>query len=141
MSLPSPNRQSLLMTGLCAVLLAPLALADEILVITDSLHPVHVPPEARVIELDRPHYIKAKLSSNLPSAPDQSIPLVQQRLKTGGTPLQQQLLLAYQDVVDAWALGITNIPAVVVDRRYVVYGEPDAIKAVALIEAYRRNQP
>ena len=38
-------------------------------------------------------------------------------------------------------LGIAKIPAVVVDRRYVVYGEPDVSRAVARINAYRSTQP
>ena len=48
---------------------------------------------------------------------------------------------AYQGVADAWGLGIAKIPAVVVDRRYVVYGEPDVSRAVARINAYRSTQP
>jgi integrating conjugative element protein (TIGR03757 family) len=44
-------------------------------------------------------------------------------------------------VADAWSLGITTIPAVVVDQRYVVYGEPDVARAVARIEQHRRAQP
>jgi len=38
-----------------------------------------------------------------------------------------------------WAFA--KIPAVVVDRRYVVYGEPDVPRAVARIDAYRSTQP
>ncbi|NQB78478.1 DUF1525 domain-containing protein, partial [Pseudomonas aeruginosa] len=34
-----------------------------------------------------------------------------------------------------------KIPAVVVDRRYVVYGEPDVSRAVARINAYQSAQP
>lgn len=138
---PSPDRQYLLAAGLCAVLLTPLAWADDILVITDSLHPVQVPAGVRTIELDRPEYLKARLATQLPTDSTRSALLVQQRLKEGGTALQQQFGMAYQDVVDAWALGVTKIPAVVVDRRFVVYGEPDVAKAVALIEEYRRAQP
>lgn len=37
-------------------------------------------------------------------------------------------------------LRVTTLPAVVVDRRHVVYGEPDVAKAVAHIEHYRRAQ-
>jgi len=48
---------------------------------------------------------------------------------------------AYQGVADAWGLGIVKIPAVVVDRRYVVYGEPDVARAVARIDAYRSARP
>ena len=41
----------------------------------------------------------------------------------------------------AWSLGIAKIPAVVVDRRYVVYGEANVARALARIEEYRRAQP
>ncbi|MEN1465372.1 DUF1525 domain-containing protein, partial [Pseudomonas aeruginosa] len=48
---------------------------------------------------------------------------------------------AYQGVTDAWSLDVTTIPAVVVDQRFVVYGEPDVARAVARIEQHRRTQP
>ena len=57
------------------------------------------------------------------------------------TILQRRLASAYQGVTDAWSLGITSLPAVVVDQRYVVYGEPDVARAVARIEQHRRPQP
>ena len=42
---------------------------------------------------------------------------------------------------DAWSLGVTTIPAVIVDRHYVVYGDPDAAHAVTRIQAYREAHP
>jgi len=81
------------------------------------------------------------LLEHLPADPARSAALVQRRLKDGGNALQTRIGTAYQGVVDAWSLGIITIPAVVVDQRYVVYGEPDVAKAVALIEAHRRTQP
>jgi integrating conjugative element protein (TIGR03757 family) len=126
---------------LCAGLFSSLAHADDILVVTDSQHPVQPPSSVRLIELDQPARIKAELGSHLPSDPARGAALVQQRLKDGGSTLQARLGMAYQGVVDAWSFGVTTIPAVIVNRRYVVYGEPDVAKAVALIEAYRRTQP
>lgn len=127
--------------GFCAALLHSLALADvEILVVTDSHHPVHAPAGVRVIELDLPARINAELAAELSSDAQRSMALVQQRLRDGGVELQQRIGSAYQDVVDAWNLGISKIPAVVVDH-HVVYGEPDVAKAVALIEAHQRTQP
>ncbi|MGD9729791.1 MAG: DUF1525 domain-containing protein, partial [Nitrospiraceae bacterium] len=32
---------------------------------------------------------------------------------------------------------ITKVPAIMVDRRYVIYGESDMARALARIEAYR----
>jgi len=55
--------------------------------------------------------------------------------------LQRRIATAYQGVADAWSLGITTIPAVVVDQRYVVYGEPDVARAIARIEQHRRAEP
>nr|WP_313024579.1 TIGR03757 family integrating conjugative element protein [Pseudomonas lopnurensis] len=121
-----------------------MALADDIIVVTDSHHPVQAPAGARVIELDLPARIKAELAADLSSDARRSAELVQQRLRDGGVALQQRIGSAYQGVVDAWSFGITTIPAVVVEsdgKHFVVYGEPDVVAAVALIEAHRRAQP
>ncbi|HCM5830642.1 TIGR03757 family integrating conjugative element protein [Klebsiella pneumoniae] len=130
-----------LVIGLVAALLSPLAQATDVLVVTDARHPIRNQGNSRVIELDRPSHIEAELSGHLPSDPARATALVQQRLKKGGATLQQRIGEAYQDVVDAWSLGITTIPAVIVDQRYVIYGEPDVARAVASINAHRRAQP
>ncbi|WAG81602.1 TIGR03757 family integrating conjugative element protein [Metapseudomonas furukawaii] len=130
-----------LAAGLCAALLGPMVLANDILAVTDSRHPVQAPAGVRVIELDLPMRIEAELTADLSSDAQRSAALIQRRLRDGGVVLQQRIGSAYQGVVDAWSLGITMIPAVVVDKRYVVYGEPDVASAVALIEAHRRAQP
>ena len=117
------------------------AAAAEVLAITDSGHPVQVAAGTRVIELDLPARIEAELAAGLPTDPTQAAAIVQQRLREGGQDLQRRLGRAYQDVTQAWGLGITKVPAVVVDRRYVVYGEPDVARAAARIETYRRTQP
>ena len=117
------------------------AAAAEVLVITNSGHPVQVAAGTRVIELDLPARIETELAAGLPTDPTQAAAIVQQRLREGGQDLQRRLGRAYQDVTQAWGLGITKVPAVVVDRRYVVYGEPDVARAAARIETYRRTQP
>lgn len=126
--------------ALVIALYASAASAMDIWVITDRQHPVQGTPD-RLIELDAPARIEAELSTDLPSDVQQASLLVQQRLKHGGPALQQRLARTYQDVTDAWSLGITTLPAIVMDQRYVVYGEPDVAKAIARIEAYRRTQP
>lgn len=117
------------------------AAAAEVLAIADSGHPVQVAAGTRVIELDLPARIEAELAAGLPTDPTQAAAIVQQRLRDGGQDLQRRLGRAYQDVAQAWGLGITKVPAVVVDRRYVVYGESDVARAAARIETYRRTQP
>ncbi|NMZ40764.1 MULTISPECIES: TIGR03757 family integrating conjugative element protein [Pseudomonas] len=126
--------------ALAIALYASAARAMDIWVITDRRHPVQGTPD-RLIELDAPARIEAELSTDLPSDVQQTSLLVQQRLKHGGPELEQRLARTYQDVTDAWSLGITTLPAIVMDQRYVVYGEPDVAKAIARIEAYRRTQP
>jgi integrating conjugative element protein (TIGR03757 family) len=133
-------RQHLATLALC--LATGNAAAAEVWVITDSQHPVswtQIPD--RVIELDAPQRLEAQLSARLPTDTQQAADLARQRLTQGGQDWQQRLQYAYQGVVDAWRLGIVTIPAVVVDRRYVVYGESDLDQAVARVAHYREVQP
>jgi len=67
----------------------------------------------------------------------QKRPIQRYLVSPAGKHLQNELAQAQQGVIDAWSLRVEKLPAVVVDRRYVVYGEPDAAKAVALIERAR----
>ena len=127
--------------GLLLCLLGQDASAADVLVVTDSRHPVQSASGARVIELDLPERIEAELAAGLPADPGRAAALVQQRLRDGGQALQRRIGSAYQGVADAWGLGLAKVPAVVVDRRYVVYGEPDVARAVARIESHRRAQP
>jgi integrating conjugative element protein (TIGR03757 family) len=66
---------------------------------------------------------------------------VRQRFTDGGTALQQRMQRAYQGITDAWSLGITTIPAVVVGGRYVLYGETNIDRALARIAQYRKDHP
>ncbi len=127
--------------GLLLSLLGQAASAADVLVVTDSRHPVQSAAGSRVIELDLPERIEAELAAGLPNDPGRAASLVQQRLRDGGQALQRRIGSAYQVVADAWGLGIAKVPAVVVDHRYVVYGEPDVARAMARIEAHRRTQP
>ncbi|MBY4674354.1 TIGR03757 family integrating conjugative element protein [Burkholderia multivorans] len=120
---------------------SPATFAADVLVITDSHHPVKAMGGERLIELDESVRIEAELSASLPADPDQAALLVRQRLSRSQGDLQRRLGRAYQDVADAWGLGIIQIPAVVVDRRFVVYGEPDVARAVTQVNAYRSARP
>lgn len=131
----------LLIVAACAWAIATSAAAANIWVVTDRQHPVAHAHGARVIELDAPASIEAELSSRLPADPNQAAAIVRQRLKVGGSALQKHLAVTYQGVTDAWSLEVSKIPAVVVDRHYVVYGDPDVARAVSIIEGYRRKRP
>ena len=120
---------------------SPVSFAADVLVVTDSRHTLKTVGGERLIELDEAHRIEAELSAELPADPEQAAVIVKRRLNSGGADLQRRIAFAYQGVTDAWSLGITSIPAVVVDQRYVVYGEPDVARAVARIEQHRRTEP
>ena len=107
-------------------------------VFTDSANPVTAPSTDRVILLDQQQHLETELSRALPPDPQQAAAIIQNRLNSpSGKRLQSDLAKAQQDLTDAWSMGIEKIPAVVVDRRYVVYGEPDVAKALELINRAR----
>ncbi|PBQ09477.1 TIGR03757 family integrating conjugative element protein [Pseudomonas syringae] len=110
----------------------------ETWVITDRNHPVQAPAHVRLILLDESERLEAKLSEGLPANQQQAIAIMQQRLKSNDAQrLQRDLASAQQNLVDAWSIGVTKVPAVVVDRTFVVYGEPDAIAAEYRIAQWR----
>ncbi len=116
------------------------AAAAEIKVFTTRSISISAPADVSVAYLDDAGAIEERMSANLPANQNSAEAIARQRLQEGGPRLQQDIAAAYQGVADAWSLGITTLPAVVVDRRYVVYGEPDVAKAIARIEEYRRDQ-
>lgn len=126
---------------LLVLLMLPAAALAEALVYTDKAHTVSAAIDARVVLLDRQHHLETDLSRDLPPDPQLAAAIIHGRLSSpSGKRLQSDLTKAQQDITDAWSLGIEKIPAVVVDRRYVVYGEPDVAKALEMINR-ARSQP
>ncbi|SFG99606.1 integrating conjugative element protein, PFL_4709 family [Pseudomonas syringae] len=110
----------------------------ETWIVTDRNHPVQAPARVRLILLDESERLEAKLSEGLPANQQQAISIMQQRLKSSDAQrLQRDLALAQQDLVDAWSMGVTKVPAVVVDRKFVVYGETNATTAENRIAQWR----
>lgn len=110
--------------------------ASEILVFTDSIHSVYnIPANAKVIKLDAAQILQSELSVNLPIDRKQAESVAKTRIENMDGSFREKL----QDVVDAWGLGITKIPAVMIDQ-YVVYGESDVEKAVLQIKKYRNQR-
>lgn len=139
---PGPRHVPLIAASLLlAALPLASATATEVTVFTDQSIPVRAAADATVVHLDAARTIEAQLAADLPADPNRAQAIARQRLQQGGEQLQRNLASAYQGVADAWSLGITTLPAVVVDRRYVVYGEPDVAKALARIAAYKRARP
>ena len=126
---------------LLVLLMLPDAALAEALVYTDKAHTVSAAIDARVVLLDRQHHLETDLSRDLPPDPQLAAAIIHGRLSSpSGKRLQSDIGKAQQALTDAWNMGIEKIPAVVVDRRYVVYGEPDVAKALELINR-ARSQP
>lgn len=142
MSFPTPLLRRYAATILAALACSGMAVAQEVWVFTESGRPLrgtHAP--ARTVELDAAQRIETELAAGLPGDPQQAEPIARRRLQGGGIAFQRRLQTAYQGITDAWSLGITTLPAVLVDQRYVVYGEADLDKALARIAQYRRERP
>ncbi len=125
---------------LAALFIAAMAQA-ETWVVTDHAHPVNAPAGVRVILLDEQQRLEEQLSRSLPPDPRQAAAAAQRFMATAaGARLQADLAKAQQGAADTWSTGVEKIPAVVVDRRYVVYGEPDVPTATRLIDRARSMQ-
>lgn len=139
----TPLSSSLIQQRLLAIaLLSAAACAQgETWVFTDHAHPVINAANHRVIFLDEQQRLEEHLTSKLPSDPTQAASTIQIYMASPeGTRVQRELIQAQQGTTDAWSLGVEKVPAVVVERRYVVYGEADVAKASALIDKARSEQ-
>jgi len=140
MKLKTPVVTAIIGCGLWLCVAASSAFADPamhhaIIVVHDDAHPVvNIPEHARVIRLDTPEAILHEVSAGLPANVEQAALAAKEILDDS---IHQKLHDALQDIVDAWALGVQKIPAVIVDQRYVIYGEADVTKALDAIRQYR----
>jgi integrating conjugative element protein (TIGR03757 family) len=113
------------------------AWAVDIRVYTDAAHPVSVPDSVRVIHLDEAARLQAEIFNHLPKEAAGAAEAVRERLHAQGDLLNRRLSAAYQGVVEAWSLGVLKLPAIIVDRRYVVYGDTNVAHALSLVQQYR----
>lgn len=103
---------------------------------------INAPDSAAVVELDAPARLDARISQDLPADPARA----QQELQSRMSDPEWQATLKrygelYRGIARAWMLGIEKVPAVVVDSRYVVYGEPDVRAALEKIEKMEAEAP
>lgn len=133
------HRDLMLQRPLSVALLCACAFAQgETWVVTDHAHPVTNTAEHRVIVLDEQQRLEAHLTSRLPPDHTQAGATIQAYLASPeGTRFQHELTQAQRGITDAWSVGVEKIPAVVVDRRYVVYGQADVDKAIRLVDKAR----
>ena len=99
-------------------------------------HPV------QVYDLDAPAALDADLSRDLPADPLAARAQVQNRLAGADrTALVRRAQVAYASALRALDYGLERIPAVVFDRRAVVYGEWDLVEALARYRQWRAPAP
>lgn len=110
----------------------------NVLIFTDQEHPVINAGDYPVIYLDAPSKIAESLSLDLSSNPTEAAKQANSRIQD--PVMQQQLMHSYLQVVKAWQLGITKIPAIVVDDKYVVYGQADIQQALQQINIYKNKE-
>jgi integrating conjugative element protein (TIGR03757 family) len=125
------------LAGLTSLLICTTALAEPVLITTNQ-YLIPTTKDIRTINLDLPDILESEISAHLPTNPEKAYAIITQRL----TPeLTGQLTQAHQNVTDAWSMGVTKVPAVVVDRKYVVYGETNVQRALDRINDYRKTEP
>lgn len=92
----------------------------------------------QVFNLDDVPRLEARLSQGLAADPARAKAQIQARINTAdGQALLRALPEAYAGATEAFGLSIERLPAVVFERRFVVYGESNLEAARA---AYARHQ-
>ena len=116
----------------------PAAVAGEVVAFTLSSMPLRAPGGATVHVLDaRDGYAEA-FGADLPDDPERALAEARRRVATpAGRAALARIASAAAGNALAGRLGIEKLPAVVVDRRYVVYGVRDVARAVERIKAWR----
>lgn len=121
----------------CLALAVPSVALARIEVFTIAGLPVtHVPASATVVEIDEPARLDKQLSQGLPDQPRAAAAIVRRRL----TRFKAKYGPAYRGLVQAWQLDVAKVPAVVVDGKYVVYGQPDVAATLSTIRRARDSE-
>lgn len=102
-------------------------------VYTDSQYPLTgLSSGYQVVYLDAPDVVQREVFGELSADPRKAEQQAKAVLQSPDwQQKEQQIVQAYQGVIQAYGIGLKKYPAVVFDERYVVYGTTD----VALAEA------
>ncbi len=113
----------------------------DVVAFTLSAMPVEA-DGATVHVLDEGERLASALGTGLPADPGEALAEARRRLVAPeGRALRARLEAATAGKLLAARLGVEKLPAVVVDRRHVVYGVRDVRRAVELVAAWRlRNE-
>ena len=99
-------------------------------------------PEITVYKIDAIQSVERELSRELPAAPQQSKPIVLQRIQNLDEPARSRMQAAATGLAKTMQYGIDRFPAIVFDGQAVVYGETDVRAAQTHYRAWRsRDKP
>ncbi|HAG2284629.1 TPA: TIGR03757 family integrating conjugative element protein [Salmonella enterica] len=115
----------------------------QTVIYTTARYPVENPEPGVVIQvLEDIHSLEQSLFPVLSQHPEQADQRARERMKQPDWREQEaRLTRAYQSLLDAYALGIEKVPAVVLDERYVVYGTTDIRVAEKKRDTWLEMQP
>nr|WP_261374298.1 TIGR03757 family integrating conjugative element protein [Yersinia similis] len=110
-------------------------------VYTNSQHPPLLTSDSQVVYLDAPETLQQQVFGELSADPHQA---ERAALAVIHSPdwksREQQIIQAYQGVLQAYSLKLKKYPAVVFDGCYVVYGTADVALAEAKLAEYKGRQ-
>ena len=93
--------------------------------------------EIFVYEIDGIQTVERDLSLDLPTVPQQSKPIVLQRIQNLDEPTRSSMRAAATGLAKTMQYRIDRFPAIVFDGRAVVYGVTNVREAYALYQAWR----
>lgn len=93
--------------------------------------------ELTVHRMDTIELLEHELSQNLPRNEAEAGPVVKARIKAMGQRFAQRTRSGQEARMAARSYGVTNVPAVVINGGWVVYGTADVDGAIGLFQAGR----
>ena len=116
---------------------APVGAQEQVEIFLLAAHEVRGAEGAKVFYVDAVERLAASLSAGLPADPAQAAALARQRFDALSQADRQAAGAGAEALALATQYGLTKVPAIVFDRRAVVYGVLDVDKARALYRAWR----
>jgi integrating conjugative element protein (TIGR03757 family) len=126
---------ALLLSGLAVLSKAVLA-EPMVEIFTDQAHPISVPDQwveyVAYFDLDRPQAFVKSFAEGIPvNNPELAEKIIKQRvLQVGGETFSHQLQQAHIGILRAFVYRLDRYPAIVFDRKWVVYGVTDLQSAI-----------
>ncbi|CAI1777974.1 MULTISPECIES: TIGR03757 family integrating conjugative element protein [Enterobacterales] len=127
---------------LLAIGCAPVSAQAATVVYTDSQHPpTGLRAGHQVVYLDAPEVVQREVFGALSADPRKAEQQAKAVLQSPDwQQKEQQIVQAYQGVIQAYDIGLKKYPAVVFDDRYVVYGTADVALAEAKLAEHKGAQ-